>query len=56
MFQQTSPKQEAYQAGYLQGFAARNPHPERFPGQEDEYRRGHRKGWQDGYMNQPRVV
>ncbi|MBE9008723.1 hypothetical protein IQ250_00645 [Pseudanabaenaceae cyanobacterium LEGE 13415] len=54
MSQHTSSREDAYQAGYQRGFAGKQSQPERFPGQEDEYRRGHRKGWQDGYMNQPR--
>jgi ribosome modulation factor len=52
MSQETLTSQEVYQAGYLAGFAGRQPHPERFPGQEAEYREGHHKGWQDGYVNQ----
>jgi hypothetical protein len=52
MFQETSQSQTAYQTGYQHGYAAQEPRPERFPGQETEYLKGHRKGWQEGYMMQ----
>ncbi|MGG6263835.1 hypothetical protein ACQ4M3_11260 [Leptolyngbya sp. AN03gr2] len=54
MSQETPSRQDAYQAGYLRGFAGKPSQPEKFPGQEDEYRRGHRKGSQEGYLNQIR--
>lgn len=53
MFRETPTSQEAYHAGYRDGFTVQQSCPERFPGYEAEYRKGHRKGWQDGYMNQP---
>jgi hypothetical protein len=52
MSQESSYKEAAYQTGYQHGYAAQQPRPERFPGQEEEYLKGHRKGWQEGYMMQ----
>jgi hypothetical protein len=47
---------QAYQAGYQDGYCGRQSSPEKFPGQEEEYSKGHRKGWFDGYSGQPRTT
>jgi hypothetical protein len=44
----------AYQAGYRDGYCGKQARPENFPAQEEEYLKGHHKGWFDGYAGQPR--
>jgi ribosome modulation factor len=52
-FEQSSP---AYQLGYQDGYCGRLSSPEKCPGQEDEYCKGHRKGWNEGYPGQYRTM
>ncbi|GAP94802.1 hypothetical protein [Leptolyngbya sp. NIES-2104] len=47
---------EAYQAGYRDGYCGKQPSPDKFPGQEEEYSKGHRKGWSEGYQGQFRTT
>jgi hypothetical protein len=52
----SQPSSPAYQAGYQDGYCGRLASPERFPRQEDEYFKGHRKGWNEGYIGQYRTT
>jgi hypothetical protein len=47
---------QAYQAGYQDGYCGKQPSPEKFPGQEVEYSKGHCKGWAEGYVGQCRTT
>jgi hypothetical protein len=52
-FQESS---QAYQAGYQDGYCGKQSSPEKFPGQEEEYCKGPRKGWLKGYPGQYRTT
>jgi hypothetical protein len=52
----SQPSSHAYQVGYQDGYCGKQPSPDKFPGQEEEYSKGHRKGWSEGYSGQYRTT